>query len=142
MSLSVLKAEPGYSGWTVREGLAAGVNDAYDDDPDGDGMINLIEYAMGAHSLTNDAAVYRPYIESSEDNGTNYLNLVYRRRIDAEDRGLDYQIGSATDLAEEMTNATQEAGSLALDADFESVTNRIPTDSEPHQFMQLKISIE
>jgi arylsulfatase A-like enzyme len=142
MSLSVLTASSGYSEWTTQQGLTKGVNDAYDDDPDEDGMVNLVEYAMGANSLSNDAALYRPYVASSQQNGTNYLNLVYRRRIDAADRGLDYQVGSSTNLVVPMTNATEEAGSGVLDSDFEIVTNRIPTNVDAVQFMQLRIITE
>ncbi|VGO11753.1 Arylsulfatase [Pontiella desulfatans] len=130
----------GYGDWAVEQGL--GVNDAYDDDPDGDGMVNLVEYAIGANSLSNDAAFYRPHATSSKQNGTNYLNLVYRRRMDAPYRGLDYQVGSATNLLEERTNATQEAGAVALGDGFELVTNRIPTDVEVQQFMELRISAD
>ncbi len=53
--------------------------------------------------------------------------------------GLDYQVGSATNLLEALTNITEEAGSGALDGDFEVITNRIPANVEAAQFMQLKI---
>ena len=58
---------------------------------------------------------------------------------EAEDRGLDYQVGSATNLVEELTNATQDAGFVVLGDGFEIVTNRVPIDVHEAQFMQLKI---
>ncbi|MDF7809160.1 sulfatase [Pontiellaceae bacterium B12219] len=133
----------GYADWAEQQGLAAGVNDAYTDDPDEDGMVNLVEYAMGANSLVNDTAEFRPYVSSTQQNGTNYLNLIYRRRIDAAERGLDYQVGSSTNLVVPLTNGTEEARSgIFLDGGFEMITNRIPTDVESVQFMQLRIISE
>ncbi|MDF7798617.1 hypothetical protein P4C99_04035 [Pontiellaceae bacterium B1224] len=130
-----------YEIWADNQGLTEGLNAASDADPDLDGMNNLVEYALGSQSLTNDAALYRPSVDLSQDNGTNYMNLVYRRRIDAENRGLRYEVGSSTNLIEgTLTNVTEEVGSVVLDAYFESVTNRVPVDPEPHQYMQLKIS--
>ena len=129
-----------YAYWAENQGLTNGVDDAFDADPDGDGMVNLLEYALGGHALSNDAALYLPSGRLAQDTGTNYLNLVYRRRIDAETRGLNYFVGSSTNLmTAALTNATEEAGSGALDAYFEAVTNRIPLDSELHQYMQLKV---
>ncbi|MDF7798618.1 sulfatase [Pontiellaceae bacterium B1224] len=142
MSLTVVKAATGYSAWVTQQGLTVGLNDAYDDDPDGDGMVNLVEYAMGANSLTNDAVLYQPQVVSSEENGTNYLNLIYRRRTDAEERGLDYQVGAATNLTEAMTNGTEQAGAGLLDSDFEIITNRISTNVQAVQFMQLRITTD
>jgi hypothetical protein len=141
MSLTVVNAEFDYYDlWAVQQGLTEGVNDAYDADPDGDGMMNLIEYAIGAHALTNDAALYQPCAGLSEHNGTNYLNLVYRRRRDSGAHGLDYQVRSGLRLTGgALSNAAEMAGSQVLDNDFEMVTNRIPTDIEDAQFMQLKI---
>lgn len=148
MSMSVTTEEvsperTSYQYWAVSQGLSKGVNDTYDADPDGDGMINLFEYAMGAHALTSDAGKYKPVVLIAPDNGTNYLNLIYRRRADAAERGLDYRLGSGTGLTEgALTNAVETAGLRALDDGFEMVTNRIPITVEDAQFMQLKIMNE
>ncbi|MDF7822655.1 right-handed parallel beta-helix repeat-containing protein [Pontiellaceae bacterium B12227] len=132
-----------YEYWAVNQGLTNGVDDAFDADPDGDGMFNLVEYALGSHSLTSDAVLYLPYSDVVRDNGTNYMNLIYRRRIDASARGLVYMVGSTTNLlSEPATNATEEAGMIVLDAAFQLVTNRVPVDAEEQQFMQLKITTD
>ena len=138
ITLTLISGNP-YDDWAATHGLTAGVNDAYGDDAEpggGDGMDNLLEYALGSDPLGDDAATFLPI--HNQDGG--YLNLVYRRRLDAESLGLDYNVYSTLDLVNNpMTNATEEAGSLGIDAEFESVTNRVLIDAESMQFMGLKV---
>jgi hypothetical protein len=83
-----------------------------------------------------------PVSALSAEGGTNWLNYVYIRRIDAAARGLTYSVLGGTDLvAGDVTNATEEVGSGAMDTDFETVTNRIPTDVESVGFMKLVIEL-
>jgi hypothetical protein len=132
-----------YESWVADQGLTTGVNDALSDDPDADTMDNLLEYALGGNPLLNDAAVYLPGYELLADGGSNYLNYVYRRRIDYADRGMTYEVGAGGNLLyEPLTNATEYVNAGAIDAEFESVTNRISTDVESEQFMQLKVTID
>ena len=132
-----------YEIWAEDNGLTFGDNDAYGDDPDSDGMQNLLEYALGADPLVGDAATFLPEYGSSPEGGTNWLNYVYRRRLDHADRGLSYVVSSTLDLVyDPLTNATMEVGSVALDADYESVTNRVSMEVEPARFMQLKVTGE
>ena len=54
--------------------------------------------------------------------------------------GQNYAVGSTTNLVDEpATNPTVEAGSVAIDSRFESVTNRVSTDAENEQFLQLRV---
>jgi hypothetical protein len=134
---------PPYDTWVADQGLTPGLNDAYDYDAEPDGMDNLLEYALGANALSNDAAAFLPGYAILADGSTNYLNYVYRRRIDFIARGLAYEVGSGTDLVYSvLTNSTVEVNSGPIDADFESVTNRVSTDVETQQFMQLKVTID
>lgn len=130
-----------YAYWATSKNLTKGVNDGYGDDPEADGMDNLLEYALGADPLVDDAASFLPGYALSADGGSNYFNYVYRRRIDYEARGLSYAVRSSADLVyDPMVNATTEVGSGAIDAEFESVTNRVSTAVKPQQFMQLKVT--
>ena len=132
-----------YEDWIADQGLTSGVNAAYGDDPDGDDMDNLLEYALGANALSDDAAGFLPGYEVLADGSTNYLNYVYRRRIDYADRGLTYEVGAGGNLVfEPLTNATEFVDSGVIDSEFESVTNRIPMGVEDQQFMQLKVTID
>jgi hypothetical protein len=78
----------------------------------------------------------------TEANGTNWFNVVYHRRLDATARNLTYEVQSSTNLvSNSWTNHTEEAGFTTLNADFESVTNRVPIDEKPQQFLRIKIDI-
>jgi hypothetical protein len=131
-----------YDVWTLAEGLQAGINDGRGDDPEFDGMDNFLEFALGANPLAPDSGTFLPYSGWSNESGSNFFHCVHRRRIDHEALGLDYVVGSGTDLsAHPPTNPVPEAGSTVLDAAFESVTNRVPMDAEACQFMQLRVDI-
>ncbi|MEI6890697.1 MAG: Ig-like domain-containing protein [Pontiella sp.] len=132
-----------YGSWASDHGLINGVNDAYGDDPESDGMNNLIEYALGGDPLSNDTADVRPEYGVNFDGSDQFFDYIYRRRIDYAARGLTYTVGSTWSLVfEQLTNATVEVGSGIIDAEFESVTNRISMEVETKQFIGLKISIE
>lgn len=124
-----------YGDWlALYPGLGTQTN--YTDDVEPDGMNNLMEYALGGDPLVNDAATIMP--AHNVDGG--YLNYVYTRRTDADIRLLEYNVFSSLDLVfGPITNETDEVGSVAIDADFESVTNRVSITAEGAQFMQLKV---
>ena len=130
-----------YADWAATNGLTAGVNDGFYDDAEaggGDGVNNLMEYALGGDPLLDDAAAIVPV--GHVDAG--YLNYVFKRRTDAATRGLDYNVYSSTDLVTgALSNATEFAGSGGLGGGFESATNRVPTAGEDKQFMSLEVGI-
>jgi GH35 family endo-1,4-beta-xylanase len=108
------------------------------DNTDGDRWENLAEYALGGNPIVPDSA---SDFQTLKVNGTNYMEFVYSRRSDAFARGLDYQLFHTTNLVDEvwMTNRFESVGTGAIDTDFESVTNRIPTDVEHQQFIKLQV---
>ncbi|QHI69406.1 LamG domain-containing protein [Tichowtungia aerotolerans] len=126
-----------FSGW-LNMYPTLGTSTNYTDDPDADGMNNLLEYALGGIPTDSDAVDVLPtsFAES------NWMLYVYNRRLDASSRQLSYSVVSGADLTlEAMTNATEEIGSSVIDAGFEVVTNRVPMDLEPRQFVTLKIEV-
>lgn len=143
--ISAIEIEPTlptpYSAWAASYGLT-GTNTAYGVDYDADGLNNLGEYALGGNPTNHDVAVWLPIIGTGVDNGTNWFNYVSRRRLDAAARGLNYDVLVTTNLADGIwTNNTEEAGSTAIDAEFESVTNRVSIDSSTQQFLKLETGI-
>ena len=127
--------------WAEDMGLTEGVNDGLYDDAEaggGDGVNNLLEYALGGDPLVDDAASILP-VESVD---ATYLNYDYSRRTDAAARGLTYDVDSTLNLViGPMTNDTEEAGSVDVGGGFESVTNRVPTATEDTQFMGLEVGL-
>ncbi len=113
---------------------AAGGSTNYTDDPDGDGMNNLLEYALGGEPDVSDASSVQP--AAAMESG--WMVYVYRQRKNHEIVGLDYSVLSGTELDSALTNATTVIGSGEYDSDFNLVTNGIPADG-PQAFMQLKV---
>ncbi len=111
-------------------------------DPDADGVDNLIEYALGGNPTNSDASVILP-AASLVDGGAT-LEMVYLRRLDAADRGLTYTVEKNGDLLADgvwsSDGITETSG--AVDANFESVTNRISTATADAQFMKLSVEFE
>jgi len=84
-----------YAGWKIDHSLYGG--DAADDaDTDGDGIPQLMEYALGANPKQPDRNKL-PLHQFTEEGGGNYLELVVTRPIGLQ--GLSYVPQTATDLA-------------------------------------------
>jgi len=120
------------------------VNDARTDDPDTDSMDNLLEYSLGGDPLVNDAASILPtYSGIVATGGTNYLNYVDRRRVDAALRGLSYGVKFNFDLVSDPWTdggSSFETGADPIDAAFESVLNLVPTVYSDEGFITLKVT--
>ena len=128
-----------YNQWAAGYSLIGGDADLLAD-PDGDRLSNLVEYGLGGvPTLGNDAAAILPTFGISDDS----FQYIYRRRTDAEARGLAYWLELNTNLSSGIwiTNGYSEAGTAPLETGFEAVTNRIPT-TEANQFIRLRISID
>ncbi|VGO16267.1 hypothetical protein PDESU_04858 [Pontiella desulfatans] len=129
----------GYSLWAEDNGLTAGVNDGLEDDAEngglGDGLNNLMEYALGGDPLVDDAATVSP--QTSEAGGFFYH--VYNERTD------DPSLTFIVDLNGNLTipggwgSAGLEAEERGLDdGEFQSVTNS--TDMlEAAEFIRLQV---
>jgi len=129
-----------YEDWLLEKGLTAGLNGAHSDDPDVDGLNNLLEYALGGDPLLDDAASLLPTSELTLD----AMEYIYNRRLDAAERGLEYGLNVNTNglqFPSAWTNMghAYETTNVVIDLDFESVTNIVPTDSGMG-FINLKVA--
>ncbi len=130
-------AETYFTEEEISDGLATA-----EQDPDGDGMNNLIEYALGGHPRVDDAAVKLP----SGNIQTETMNYIYNRRRNAAALGLTYGLSHTFDLAD--TNGwiyvghSWEVGNGIIDADFESATNALNISSDDTGFIRLDVSFE
>ncbi len=133
-----------YVAWAMDKGLTEGVNDGYGDDPDDDGMHNLLEFALGASPLTGDADLFLPRLEMPPESDPDSLHYIYARRLDRETCGLSYTPQTAAELTAPAwnTGTLTEIGAGDIDAEFEAVTNRVATDIDAHQFIQLKVTVD
>lgn len=105
----------------------------------GDGMDNLLEYVLGGNPTNDDAASILPTV----DFDASSIEYVFRRRRDADYRGLVYDVVLNTNgLQQSWDNVgdTYEMFSGVIDDDFESVTNTIPTTGIDVGFVNLEVT--
>jgi hypothetical protein len=104
--------------WAINYGVNGATNDA-----DFDRLVNLAEFGSGGDPTDPGSLGYEPHLRSA----SNAFHYVYPRRRNA---GLVYSVERCTNLVEGIwtTNDCVELpGAGPIDADFEAVTNLIPT---------------
>ncbi|TAE77025.1 MAG: hypothetical protein EAZ84_05645 [Verrucomicrobia bacterium] len=133
---------PSYAGWT--NGLAASGQEA---DPDHDGIVNLMEYALGGDPLsgatsTSSGISQLPVIEES----SGMISFSFPERSDALQRGLSYLVESSTDLVDAPWSATLPAGSTSSSTPFvPAVAGFVkrsiswPIAGESRRFLRLRV---
>ncbi|NBV97093.1 MAG: hypothetical protein EBT30_06030 [Verrucomicrobia bacterium] len=85
--VTVAAAQTPFQSWGSAYGLS-GTSAEAGADPDGDGLVNLAEYALGGNP-TNAAGGLGPTVSTTNTNGTNWLRFAYRARTN--DGGLVIQ---------------------------------------------------
>ena len=131
-----------YDAWAEGYGLS-GTNALMTADPDGDDLDNLSEYALGGDPSDPLDVGMTPVESLYSDGGGDWMNYVYPKRSHL-NSGISYTMEVNDNLIYgTWTNANYESmGTGFIDADFNSVTNRIPTDVEDEQFIRLRIEEE
>lgn len=132
-----------YSHWAAGYGLYDSES-SYASNPDGDSFDNLTEYALGGVPTDADDSGVFPTFGTVEADGLQILEYIYRRRVGADELGLEYRVESTTNLASGLwTNSSVvEVGVSSAGQNFESVTNWIDIGNEPQQFIRLQIEGE
>lgn len=132
-----------YLSWMEGHGLT-GLAAGYAADPDADFRANLGEYAIGGiPTIGSNSPSEFPNSGVVKDGGTNGLEYIHPRRRNASALGLTYAVEFTEDL---MTNTwstvgVSEIGTVVVDDDFESVTNRVSMDDTTHGFVRLRVEI-
>ncbi len=131
-----------YQDWGESEGLT-GANDDYAQNPDGDLLDNLAEYALGGQPTNSANQGIASTYGTMEEGGTNWVTYVYARRSDYAVRGLDYYLETTSDLVYAgWTNDNYEVVGIDITGgNFDYVTNRVPTIGESEQFLRVGIEI-
>lgn len=114
------------------------------DDPDEDRFSNLAEYGVGGNPIDGSYQGIASETSAVDVGGTNWFEYVHVERSDAAGRGLSYWVERTSDLlSPAWTNSgIVTVGSGVLDADFNTVTNRVPADSEEKLFLRLRVQLQ
>ncbi|MEI8340083.1 MAG: autotransporter-associated beta strand repeat-containing protein, partial [Verrucomicrobiota bacterium] len=106
-------------------------------DPDGDGLNNLLEYALASGDPARPNASIAPVGGTAIVGGTSYLTLTYSKR--AATYGLTYAVETSSDLI-----AWSTTGTVIVSTSGDTVTVRDGTPlraSSPKRFIRLKITL-
>jgi len=111
------------------------------DTPAGDGVPNLIKYALGLGPMTN-GSQYLPVTGTTTISGTNYLTLTYTQVIAATD--IVYTVEVSNDLLT-WNSGTGYTAVLSTTPNGDGtntvvVQDLAPAGSTPHQYMRLKVT--
>lgn len=112
-------------------------------DTDGDGLTNLVEYAVGSNPNDSADATSRIIIWITQDNGNHYLAMKFARRTNAGALGLQY-LSEVT--ADKIQWASDNSNVLTLrveplDSDFDWVTIRDQTPITPSMARFIRLHI-
>ncbi|GAB4170152.1 MAG: hypothetical protein Fur0032_08920 [Terrimicrobiaceae bacterium] len=116
--------------WRMQFSLPSTGIGALDADPDGDGQINFLEYALGGHPLNNDAAAIAPRVEWVE----GLLGITFRQQPDPT---LLYQV----QYSEDLLNWQLIWGGAGPNGQgiLTTITEPEPPSSAPQKFLRLQI---
>lgn len=106
-------------------------------DPDGDGRLNLLEYALGSDPLAGDSGTP---VTSGINVSTNRLTLEFDRRRDATD--INYVVWASGDLATWeaiWTSETVPYGGGTAVSQRVTVEDTLPLSSQTRRFLRLEI---
>jgi hypothetical protein len=120
-----------YQQWLDSYGIDGG-----SEDPDSDGLSNLIEYALGSNPVRSDADGVLPESDFIRLGSSEKSVYIFRRRTDAQWRGLKYDIDFEGPGA--ATAKVIELDVTRVDSDFDRVTILVPDGTE----VQLRIRID
>ncbi len=109
----------------------------HDADPDGDGLINLAEYAFARDPLTPDAPAF--LLDTQQDAGGVTLTLTFTRPRQPLD--LSYAIEAADHPAGPWAaDAFTDTPAVPLSSGLERVTFRTPATPAPARFLRLRVT--
>jgi hypothetical protein len=100
-------------------------------DTDGDGLPNLLEYALGANPTTTDALTYQPSCAITNE----HLQLSFTRIADT---SLIYSVEASDNLAD-WTSVWSTTG-VANVAGGVTATDPVTTSSKPRRFLKLRVT--
>ena len=107
------------------------------DNPDGDELDSLAEFALGGDPLVDDAQTILPMLGKPESGSFQGLEYSFRRRIG--EASLVYQVEQSDSLVSNVWNIVTNSPAVStIDANFEEAVHPIIPDA-PQQFFRLQI---
>jgi hypothetical protein len=105
-------------------------------DEDGDGLVNLVEFAIGGNPLSGDDSAHLPKLGSDQDG----MYFEYPRRLEA-GSGITYQAQYTNDLTSgDWTDWTSpDVSTDPMSAEFEKVSHPLPGEAPNERFYRLKV---
>ena len=128
-----------HGGSTLHQSMNSSISfpDNKNSDPDADGYVNLLEYALGGDPNDRNDVGVLPKIQNSASG----IDFIYNRRRNAANLGIRYSIESTSTLQTPSWGSGDmvETDVTIIDADFETVTNRVSTTGKTSEFMRLAV---
>ncbi len=135
--VKVITGGSAYDSWATAKGLTA-VNNAKDADPEGDGVVNGLEFYLDGNPLAGDVPGLTP-----GNSGANF-RLTYKRRDDAEDLNVTPETSSNLSAASWSALVNGVNGVVITIAENgtapDDVEILIPS-SEAHRFVRLRLTL-
>ncbi len=126
-------AENPFLAWSSSYNLASEISKM--DDSDGDGAVNLVEYALGGNPTNKIDVGHKPML-SLGSSGINYVHV----ERNGTNSGITYVVEVSDSLiAPNWTTSGIQIVSGPLDSEFNIVTNRISPVIKTNQFIRLNI---
>jgi hypothetical protein len=114
--------------------VGAGANNAA---PAGDGVDNLVKYALGLNPFTRATLAELPSASVQSYGGTNYLTLTVRRGADPSD--ITYTVEVSSNLLTWASGSTNTVTLTNMAAEL-VVRDNVPVKSAPMRYMRLVVS--
>ena len=138
LKLSDSPVSSAYLAWVSSNDLS-GEDAQFDADVDGDGLTNLLEFALGTNPNISDAeSNIAAYTEL--DGSTEFFVYEYERRTDYEDLGMKYTVIATPDLVTPISDPPHSVEIGDPVNGFERMTNRYPIEADS-KFFQLRVEV-
>jgi hypothetical protein len=131
---------PGYSAWASPRGVTG----APEDDDDGDGVANLMEFALGGEPTDAGFSGYSPFASQFDEDGIEWFAYTYPMRSGSE-AGLLYSARVSETLA--PGSWTEEGVVMAgrvrdgFGTGFDAVTVRVAMEGKSRLFIRLVVAL-
>ncbi len=127
-----------YLAWADAQGLPAGVA-APSDDADGDGVSNLLEFALVQNPLAFGGM--KPVLVTHVEVGERYPAMRFVRRIDRGDVGLEVQVSTGLAFTDSLGSVEVSAINRGDGTELVLVRSAVPLSAEPRQFLRLEATL-